>query len=490
MSYQRNLKQIQEDLRKITGGCAILVGVDQIAQAACPGEIDVKSSTIVSFPSVDDYFLRLMEIGEQQQLLLNPSTTLVDGHEFPGFDPGTTVSEAPPSVDAPQESGPTLEVDPDASCIENNSKGEPCGFSCPENLVVGSDGQLRCPFHEHLDPGLIPEPEPDPAPSVDVDVKLAKLEDRNWLGQKLTSDKTEDYLCKFFERTGWEPATADMVIDWLKANRSFPLDSVKRALQWYIDLERNPEVVARLKELASGRYTPAAASSKMQDGDPTVEKGRLYASLFVADLDLFVYSDDIQRRDELGRDWPLIGQALRLFGLRLLMELPNFDVDKMQLMQIDYILSRLLKQELTIETVVACPDWSALCPPPVHRPQSSSSSARSNPRSKRGGGRRGSQPRSDASAAEAATSSTPPATAQPAPAEPVTHNEPEGDPVKEIEEAIARLCKAMAAAPPTELHLSNGDVFVELCVETWGDGTNDNDIREAAQAALDSLEEA
>ena len=52
------------------------------------------------------------------------------------------------------------------------------------------------------------------------------------------------------------------------------------------------------------------------------------------------------------------------------------------------------------------------------------------------------------------------------------------------------LSKAMDAAPPTDLHLKDGDVFANLMVETFGDGTNEDDIREAVQAALDSLEEA
>jgi hypothetical protein len=485
LSFQRNLKQIQEDLRKIAAGCAVLVGVDQIARRACPDVVGPKSSTLVSFPSVDDYFVLLMEIGEQQSLLLNPAT--IEDHEFPGFDPGLGTSQAPPPVGEPLEPEPAPVADTDAKCVEKNSKDEPCGFAYPDNLVVGSDGQLRCPFHKHLDPGLTPELEPDPMSQVATDDKLVKLRARNWFGLKLDNSRTEEYLRQLLERMQWDHAVALTVLDWLKTACPFPLASAQDLLEWLLALERNPEVVQRLKELNGAQYTSLSATPVSQDDDPSVEKGRFYGSLFVIDGNLFVLAHDIQRRDQQGRDWPLIGQALRLLGIRTLMELPNFDPEQMQLIQLDYILYKLLKEELTVEDVVTCSDWSALCPPPKPQPQPTSSSVPSNPRSKRGGGRRDSRPRSSASDASTASPSNPPATAQPAPADPVTPNEPEGDPVKEIEEAINRLCKCIVGLPANELLMPDADkTFPDMCVATWGDDSNEDQIREIALEALDT----
>jgi len=477
VSIPRNLKQVQEDLRKITVGCAILVGVDQIARAARLDVADAKSSTMISFADADEYFLLLMTIGEEQQLLLSPSTDLIDGHEFPGFDPGLGAGEAPPPVGAQPDPDLAFVAEPDAKCVEQNSKGEDCQYPDPSMLEVGSDGKLRCPFHKYLDPGLGLDPEPDTGLS-SADVKLARLEAKGWFGQVLSNDKTEEYLRDFLVRTQWGPSVIEQMIGWLKTDLPFPLKSVDDGLDWLLTrLDRNPTVVQRLKELAGERYVAGVFESKMRDDRPGEELGRLYASLFLADRDVFIYTDDIARRDGAGRGWPLVGQSLRLLGLRLLMEHPNFNQDELGIAQLDTILNKLLKQELTLEDVVSCLSWEVFAPPsPSSTSQQRGSSRR--PRSRRGGG------------SGRSSHSSQPATAQPAPAEPVTRTIHQGDTVDKIKEYIQRLSKAMDAAPPTDLHLKDGDVFANLMVETFGDGTNEDDIREAVQAALDSLEEA
>lgn len=429
MRFQRNLKQIQDDLRRLSG---VLKGVDQIAATVCPDVTTPMGKTVQSFDNVDSYHLTLMLVADELKLVLSATPDVPAGHDFPGYTPdGCDPSEAAP---------------PDSLSTEPDPQPE------PQSEPAAA-----------LEPPANPQPDPAPLPDPPADAAKAKLESVNWFGQRLTKQETKNCLREFFVKTNWDDGVIESMLAWLRGEIPFPLDSVEGGLHWLLyTLERNSSVAQRLIELGDNPYR--GVNVKVQYNDDDSERGKTYTSLYVADRSIFVHSDDLQRRDAVGRDWPLVGLSIRLLGLRLLMELPNFDPGSVVLQQLDDILVKLFKGRLTLDEVINCDDWSALSPPPLPRPPRAASSSRQVSSS------------SDTTSTSASDSST---------AAYTQSNEPKGKNVDEIQARFERLFKFLMDLPETKLHMPDPTTFVDACVAMENDGNiNEDDIREIAIAVL------
>ena len=219
-----------------------------------------------------------------------------------------------------------------------------------------------------------------------------------------------------------------------------------------------------------------------------------YPSLIPGDEDVKIGKAHLEKYGEGGEfattNMPLVSYALRQELDALLRQFPDYDPSKDN-GRVAGVRNKLILGELDINTF-------------SFRDSDQSQSPSSSPRSRRGwrrlrgGGRRQpvtstEKPPGDEQATlselppppDATVLPEPPATAQPAPAEPVTPSEPQGDPVDKIKERIQRLFEFLNPLPATELHMPNPETFVEACAAMEDDGTIDpDDIREIARAVL------